>query len=224
MLIQSFSEKIIPRKDITLFKRKKPHPVPSLDYRKNTLLQTNPMHIASQNPPSIKACQTYTGELVQMPEHWPTFCPLSSEGKTTQMTTFVFSESRASCYEFNFRLVFANHHTPEEIIKGQSRSYIKKKKIDILFWLMLFVVQTSKQCSAFQDNDTKRLWNNQGLWQILDWLITNSQTHSVQTTSVKICLPQCWIKIPASVCTSGFKSHIESEMWAALKSLSHPVA
>lgn len=132
----------------------------------------------------------------------------------------LFSESRAFCYKLNFRLVFANHHTPEEMIKGQSRSYIKKKKIAILFWLMLFVVQTSKQCSAFQDNDTKTLWNNQGLWQILDWLITNSQTHPVQTISVRICLPKCWIKIPAYVCTLGFKSHIKNEIWAALKSFS----
>lgn len=138
------------------------------------------------------------------------------------MTIFIFSESRASCYELNFRFVFAYHHTPEEMIKGQSRTYIKKKKkIDILFWLV-FVVQTSKQCSAFQHNDTKITEITRGFDSF--WLITNSQTHSVQTTSVKNCLPQCWIKIPACVCTLGFKSHIESEIWAALKSLSHPEA
>lgn len=83
------------------------------------------MHIASQNPPSIKTCQTYTGELVQVPVTLTNLLPLSSEGKTSSM--------RASCYELNFRLVFANHHTPEEMIKGQSRSLHKEKKRYILF-------------------------------------------------------------------------------------------
>lgn len=89
------------------------------------------MHIASQNPPSIKTCQTCTGELVQMPVTLPNLLPLSAEGQTSQMTMFIFAELRASCYELNFRLVFAHHHSPEEMIKGQSRSYIKKKKIEI---------------------------------------------------------------------------------------------
>lgn len=174
------------------------------------------MHIASQNPPSIKTCQTYTGELVQMPVTLSSLLPWSAEGKTSQMTTFMCSELRASCYELNFRLVFASHHTPEEMIKGQFRSYIKKKKNR--YSVLTDVCSTNSQTMQcipaqwYQNN-----WNNQGLWQILDWLITNSQTHSLQTSGVKICLPQCCIKIPACVCTSGFKSHIESEIWAALK-------